>query len=174
VDFRVIFVGVTKSIQNMKYAIRAVKYFIHISILLTIIIAALVALKVVDGGLGNIFRNGYDSIWQLAIMFAVLSGVYPIFGYSKTVASVTGSLEERKQVIIDVMRDKGYVLSKESDGCLKFNMTNLAKRIIRDFEDTVTVKSVFGGFEFEGYRKDVVPLALKLEDRTRETKQAED
>lgn len=158
----------------MKYAIRAIKYFIHISVVLTIIISILIALKIVDGGLGNIFRNGYDSLWQLAIMFAVLSCFYPLFGYAKTVAAIGGSLEERKQDIISFMQEKGYVLSKEEDGCLSFRMTNLTKRIIRDFEDTVTVRGTFGGFEFEGYRKDVVPLSLRLEDRFREKKQTED
>lgn len=155
----------------MKYAVRAIKYFIHITILLAVIITVLVALKIVDGSLEHIFRNGYDSLWQLAIMFGVLSGLYPMFGYARKTAAATGSLDERRQEITAFMQKKGYVLFKEEDGCLKFRMTNLAKRIIRDFEDTVTVTGVFGGFEFEGYRKDIVPLVLGFEDSLAEKKQ---
>ena len=36
---------------------------------------------------------------------------------------------------------------------------------MRDFEDTVSVRSVFGGFEFEGYRKDIIPLIHGFEER---------
>lgn len=151
--------------KDMRYIIRALKYFIHISVLLAIVVAILFALNIVEGGINDVFRNGWDSIWMLALMFLGLSAFYPLLGYAHYTASVAGSLEERKAEICSYMQEKGYVLSKEDGDCLKFRLTSFGKRLMRDFEDTVSVRSVFGGFEFEGYRKDIIPLIHGFEER---------
>ena len=57
----------------MKYLIRAVKYFLYVSILATVMILVLVAAKVIKSDVNLIFRNGYDSLWQIALLFALVS-----------------------------------------------------------------------------------------------------
>lgn len=149
----------------MKYAIRAIKYFIYFSVLLVIILFVLVQIKMVPADIQEIFRNGYDSIWQIALMFAALSAVYPMFGYAKKTASATGSIQERKAEISKYMEDRGYTLASEEEGVLKFQRRNIIQRIFRMLEDTVTISQELGGFEFEGLRRDIVILALGLETR---------
>ena len=91
----------------MRYVIRALKYCIHISVLLAIVVAILFALNIVEGGINDVFRNGWDSIWMLALMFLGLSAFYPLLGYAHYTASVAGSLEERKAEICSYMQEKG-------------------------------------------------------------------
>lgn len=149
----------------MKYAIRAIKYFIYFSVLLVIVIFVLVQIKMVPADIQEIFRNGYDSIWQIALMFAGLSAVYPMFGYAKKSAAATGSIQERKAEIRQYMEDRGYTLASEEEGVLKFQRRNLFQRIFRMLEDTVTITQELGGFEFEGLRRDIVILAIGLETK---------
>ena len=43
----------------MKYIVRALKYFVYISLIVTIILAVLVALKLVSSDINVMFRNGW-------------------------------------------------------------------------------------------------------------------
>ena len=54
----------------MKYFIRAVKYFFYFTILFVIIMAALVFIGVVKADVSLMFRDGYKSLWQIALLFA--------------------------------------------------------------------------------------------------------
>jgi len=154
-----------------KYILRAVKYYVYIMLLLVLMLAVLIALHVIDSDIEKIFRNGYDSLWQIALMFLAMAAIYPTFGYTKKTASATGSLAERKDAIVAFMNEKKYVLSSETAEELKFHRTNLLQRITRTFEDTVTITQDFGGFQFEGVRKDVIGLAYGLETALLEKKE---
>lgn len=146
----------------MKYVVRALKYFVEIVVLLALILGILILLKFVEPDISKMFRSGWESVWMLLAMFALLSAIYPAVGYMKKIAAAGGSLPERREEIIRCMEGKGYVLKSEKDGVLKFRQKSILKRITRVFEG-VTLKGVLGGFELEGYRKDVVPLSLALE-----------
>jgi len=148
----------------MKYAIRAIKYFIYFTVIIVIMFAILIAVHAVESDINELFKNGYDSIWQIALMFAAISAFYPLFGFTKKVAAVNGSLEERRSEIVNYMESRKYVLASDMNGELKFRRANTFQRITRMLEDTVTIKQEFGGFEFEGLRKDVVILAYGLEN----------
>ena len=65
----------------MKYLIRAVKYFFYFAILTTVIVTALVMIGAVEGGIENIFEDGYNSLYKIAIFFAIVAAVYPKFGF---------------------------------------------------------------------------------------------
>lgn len=67
----------------MKYFIRAVKYFFYFTILFVVIMAALVFIGVVKADVSLMFRDGYKSLWQIALLFAFVSAFYPRFGFIK-------------------------------------------------------------------------------------------
>ena len=52
----------------MKYIIRALKYFCYLIVLLAVIILALVLTGFVEADLSKMFVNGYDSLWQIALI----------------------------------------------------------------------------------------------------------
>ena len=59
----------------MRYIVRAVKYFFQLMVILALIIAILVVAKVVDADISKIFVNGYDSLWQIALMMAAFAAI---------------------------------------------------------------------------------------------------
>lgn len=152
----------------MKYALRSVKYFIYICCVTTILIAAMVALKFIDGNVENMFRNGYKSIWMILGIFAVFSAIYPLTGFMKNKVAANGSLEEHKAAIRQYIESKGYVFEKEKDGQLCFRKKGAFSRLTRFFEDRVTVfQDELGCITVEGLRKDVVRLGTGLEGALR-------
>ena len=65
----------------MKYFIRSVKYFFYFAFLTTAIILALVLIGAVEGDINAIFEDGYNTLWKIAIFFAVVAALYPKFGF---------------------------------------------------------------------------------------------
>ena len=72
----------------MKYFIRSVKYFFYLLVILAIIITALVLAGFVEADISKIFINGYDSLWQICLIMAVFSAIYPRVGLSTRPAPV--------------------------------------------------------------------------------------
>lgn len=151
----------------MKYFIRAVKYFFYFSIIVTIIMAALVFFKVIDSNIELMFRNGYDSLWHIALMFAVISAFYPMLGFMKKEALIPGEYKDIRPAIVEYMQEKGYALETENGENLNFRLRNGINRLSRMYEDRISFIRNFSGFQVEGLRKDVVRIVYGLEYKFR-------
>lgn len=152
----------------MQYIRRAVKSFFYFLSILVIILAILVALGMVEANLETMFRNGYDSIWQIAILLLLFAIAYPFFGFMSKETIVPGSYEEIRQGVIDFMDSRGYVLEKEDGENMTFRLRSKVNRMSRMFEDRITLTRSITGFTMEGLRKDVVRLCYGLEDKFRQ------
>ncbi len=97
----------------MKYFIRAVKYFFYFTILFVIIMAALVFIGVVKADVSLMFRDGYKSLWQIALLFAFVSAFYPRFGFIKRSVILKGEYSDLRGGIIEYMEMRGYRLESE-------------------------------------------------------------
>lgn len=151
----------------MKYIIRAVKYFIYITIVLSLVLLVLAKLNFINGDLSTMFINGYDSLWQIGLILLAFSALYPSFGYSKRSVGAAGSPEENRPEVRGAFLDQGYKLSSETDGVMKFVKISQISRALRIWEDTITVTPELGGFVLEGRTKDIVRIATSLEYRFR-------
>lgn len=147
----------------LKYTVRAVKYFFYFSILLVVIMGILVFAHVVDGNIETMFRDGYNSLWQIALMFAAVSSVYPVFGFVKKTAVIPGEYSEIHDGIIRFMEGRGYRLESENNENMTFRSRTFFNRLARMCEDRITMTRVLGGYEVEGMRKDVIRLIYGLE-----------
>lgn len=147
----------------MKYLVRAIKYFIYLMIILTIIIVALILTKMVDSDISKIFVNGYDSLWQIALMMAVFALIYPRMGFCSRLAHFYGSTEELKPEIMRVMTILSYKIEKEEQGRISFIKDSAFSRLIKMYEDRITISSSAAGLEVEGLTKDVVRIISALE-----------
>lgn len=150
----------------MKYFIRAVKYFIYFVFLFAVIMALLVFTGAAQGDISTMFRGGYSALWKIAAVFAVISAIYPSVGFLKKEAMIPGSWEEDKDIILDFMLKRGYVLESEDTGTMSFRKTGVSK-FTRMYEDRIILTAKIGGVDIEGMRKDVVRLAMGLESRFR-------
>lgn len=150
----------------MKYLIRSVKYFFYLAIILTLVILILMKLKLVDSNPEQIFRNGYDSFWQIALMLAAFAAIYPKFGFSRRNARIPGEFGEIRSEVIEHMDLRGYKLEKQEGENMYFRLRSPMQRVTRMLEDRVTMTRSFDGFELEGATKDVVRIVSFLENKS--------
>lgn len=149
----------------MRYIIRAVKYFIYICVIVVIILCALVLFKVVSPDINVMFTHGWKSVELIAAMFATVSAFYPMFGYTKRLATVLGDLSDLRKDVLDYMQGKGYTLESEEDGKMVFRSGSFMRRIIWD--DRITIEKGLGGFNVEGVSREVAKIVSALEYKFR-------
>ena len=150
----------------MRYFIRSVKYFVQLMVILAIIIAVLILAKVVPGDISEIFVNGYNSLWQIALLMAVFAAIYPRFGYIKRQAVVPGDDAEAGSVLTRVMEAHGFIEEPSTGDCRRFRKKSVGDRLTRLWEDRITVTRCLAGFELEGIGRDVTRLVNALRDRS--------
>lgn len=154
----------------MKYALRAVKYFLYITVIFSVVIwvfSCLLNHRLVTNPadvLDNL-KNGLNSVWMILGVFAVVSALYPMMGYMRRKLDFAGSIEDVKPTLLAFMEERGYEFEKETEGMICFRLRNKTSRISRTWEDRVTISQSAYGLEMEGIRKDVARLANALEYR---------
>ena len=151
----------------MKYFIRSVKYFFYYILILIVIMAVLVAAGLVEPDPATMFRNGFKSVGQILLLFAVVAAIYPKVGFCKRKAAVEGEFEDLKDGIKIIMEDRGYRLESENGEKMTFRVASKINAIARMLEDRVTVCAVPDGLEVEGITKDVIRIISNLEYRLR-------
>ena len=152
----------------MKYIIRAVKYFFYFFILLAIMLGILVLAHVTGANnIEELFKDGYNSLVKIAIMFGCISAIYPLFGFQKKDAIVPGEYREIRTSVIEFMESRGYRLESEQEQNLTFRYRSPVNRFFRMFEDRITMTRSISGFEVEGLRKDVIRIVYGLEQKMR-------
>ena len=147
-----------------RYLVRALKQFVYLAVLLTLLVVILVKAGFVEGDLSTMFVNGYDSLWQIALIVAAFAAVYPRIGYSTREVRAPGPDDEVLPVLRSLMEERDYKLAGESaDGQMKFIKRAPFARASRMWEDTVTVSRTLAGLSLEGRTKDIARLGSALE-----------
>ena len=147
----------------MKYIIRSLKYYCYLIIILALIILALVLTGFVEADLSKMFVNGYDSLWQMALIMLAFSLIYPRFGFSKRLAHISGSPEELRPDILRVMETLGYKLETETADSLSFRRRSGLSRALKMGEDRITLSPTAGGYEVAGLTRDLTRVVSMLE-----------
>ena len=106
-------------------------------------------------------------MWQIAIVFALLSALYPSFGFMKKDVIVPGEYNEIRPIVIKAMEERGYSLESEEGENLTFRRNGGLSRLTRMLEDRITLTRDITGFQMEGLRKDVVRLVYAIESKAR-------
>lgn len=147
----------------MRYIIRSLKYFVQISVTMAIILLILMSLNMVSWDVNVAFTSGWRSVGLIAGMFAVVSAVYPMFGYGKRQVLATGDPAQYKDDILAAMDARNYKLAGEGEnGAMYFTLRSPFARMFRLWEDKVTVEPVLGGFSVEGLSRDIARIASSL------------
>ena len=147
----------------MKYIIRALKYFCYLIIFLTLIILALVLTGFVEADLSKMFVNGYDSLWQIALIMLVFALLYPRLGYGTRTAHIFGSPEELRGDVVPVMERLGYRLEKEDGTGWTFRRRSPVSRARKRWEDRITLSVTGAGVKAEGLTRDLARVISALE-----------
>ena len=151
----------------MTYLRRALKYFVQITVILTLILLVLMATGMVSRDISVAFRDGWNSVWCILGAFAAMSLVYPLFGYQKRRIDFAGDPAEVRDDIVEALHARGYVLEGGQDGAMRFHLLSPVNRLARLWEDTITLTPVLGGFEAEGLSRDLVRVVSSIEQKIR-------
>ena len=148
----------------MKYIVRAIKYFCYLILLLAIIIAALVVSGLVEADLSRMFVNGYDSLWQIALIMLAFAALYPRFGFSRRTAHLYGSPEELRADVVAAMERLGYSLEADlPEGGWAFRRRSALSRALKMWEDRITLSPTGAGLDAEGLTRDLGRVVSALE-----------
>lgn len=148
----------------MRYLIRSIKYFFYFCLLFTAIIGILILIGAAEADIDTLFVGGKKSLWQIALLFAVISAIYPKVSYIKRNASIPGSWDEIRGDVKAFMESRHYMLEKEDEGSMSFRHTGFMSRLSRMFEDRIVITPTFGGVILDGHRKDIMRLGTGLEN----------
>lgn len=134
-------------------------------VFLAVILLLLILFGAADWDFSTLFRDGKDSLWKIAVLFAAFAAVYPKIGYTtRTVATQAGE-KEVMDTARTYMKQLGYVLEKESQDTMSFRQESVTARLSRMYEDRITFKAGDGKVCVDGLRKDVVRICGGLEFR---------
>lgn len=151
----------------MRYFVRALKYFIYITILGALIVILFALLQGMSLDMDALFRNGSSDIYKILGIFAVVSAIYPALGYQKRSVSFSKNWTELKPEIIATMQDNRFNLSQESDGRLVFTASGGISRFLRMYEDRITIDVVSdangGTMLLEGHRRNLLRIVYDIE-----------
>jgi len=150
---------------TMKYLVRAAKYFIYLLVILTAVICALVAFKIVDSDISKMFVKGYDSLWQIAAAAAFFSIIYPRFGFTTRKALAPGASEETAPVVKAVMSNLGYELERTEGDNMTFRKRSPVAKTLKMWEDRISFEKTVAGYDVEGLTKDLVRVISAVEAR---------
>lgn len=151
----------------MKYLVRAVKYFFYFTFLFVVIMVVLVFIGAAKPDVSLMFRDGYKSLWQIALLFALVSAFYPKFGFIKRSAVINGEYSDIRGGIIEYMEARGYRLESEDGENLTFRLRSKFSALFKMFEDRISLTREPGGFEVEGLTKEVVRIVGGMEYKFR-------
>lgn len=147
----------------MRYAVRAIKYFVAFVVLYL----AVTWLSLRASGLDVSVRDSVLATMRtprgiaLAVAVALLSAAYPKFGF--ITRRVEASTEEDRERIVTAFETSGFGLAAEEDGAMIFRAGNLLRRLLLLFEDEVRVEQYGQWVEITGIRRAVARAAYRLE-----------
>lgn len=147
----------------MKYLIRSIKYFFYFAALTTAIIFVLVFIGAVEGNIENIFEDGYNSLWKIAIFFAIVAAVYPKFGFVTRKLETEADWDTVRSTAAAYFQEKPFKLESETADTMNFRRRDIISRITKMGEDRITLRRTDAGYVLEGLRKDVFLYATGLE-----------
>ncbi len=149
----------------MKYLIRSIKYFFYFAFLMTAIVLALVLIGAVEGNINEIFEDGWNSIWKIAVFFVLVAAVYPKFAFISRRLDINADWDTVRHEAANYFRERGISVETEEADRITFRRTGLGKRIAKMGEDRITLSRDAEGYTLDGLRKDVILFTTALEYR---------
>ena len=148
----------------MRYTIRAVKYFLSMAVIVTLILICLTYYATGSFDISKSLDNGWRSVIYIGLILAVFSAVYPAFGYRQRPLDIRGEREEIAGIIRGYMDARGYRPEKERpDGLLTFRHRSPLVRFFRVWEDRITFTPTHSGYSIEGLNRDIVRMISGIE-----------
>lgn len=146
----------------MKYFIRAAKYLIYFAVLFSIIVLIVFYTSSKPEGITvfDLFKEG--SGYKILGFFIVFSAIYPLLGFSRKQIYVSNFAEKEKE-IIELLQNGNYIIETQTPTTLTFRLRNKFLRLMRMYEDRITIDFSENPVIIEGFRKDVLRFSRGIE-----------
>ena len=95
----------------MTYIRRAVKYLIQLTLIFIVLIGILMLAGMIPKDVALAFRKGWESIFFILGLFAVMAAVYPFFGYGKRNIRAAGEPAEHWAAIGEALEGRAVFCS---------------------------------------------------------------
>lgn len=146
----------------MKYLVRAIKYFFYFAILTSLILFVLVYLDMAEADIEKNFEGGYSAFWKIGLFFAAVAAVYPKLAFINRKLYIDPATDITPAVI-SYMRERRYELESQNEATMTFRLKGFGSRLIKMYEDRITITRTIDGYYMEGLRKDVLRYASGIE-----------
>lgn len=148
----------------MKYLRRALKYLVQLSFIFVMLMTILMLSGFVSRDVAVAFRDGWTSVLYIFGLFAVMSAVYPFFGYGKRTIRAEGDPQTLWPAVEEALSERSYRKAGElPDGSRRYVLTSGVNRAARLWEDAVTLTPVLGGFQAEGLTRDLARVVMSID-----------
>ncbi len=151
----------------MKYLIRSVKYFFRFVLLLAVILLVLIMIGAAEGGIDDIFEEGYYSLLKIAGLFAVIAAAYPKVAFIRRMVLVEDDWETVKNSVTAYLEKHRYSIETDDGHTITYRLTSTKERMSQMWEDRITLSKddeEEGLYVLEGPRKAVWPCATEVEE----------
>ena len=147
----------------MRYFLRAVKYFIQMSVILALVIGILMVSGMVDKDINKAFSQGWTSVGWIALMLGGFSALYPMLGYRKRTLDASKAGEDPLAKVQEALEERGYRLERQENNQATFRSQSVYNRITRLGEDRITATLEGGTLTLEGLARDLARITLSVE-----------
>lgn len=151
-----------------KHLIRSVKYFFYIAVFFSLLVSIMFYTSEVPEGttVFDLFKEG--SWWKILLFFVSFAAVYPFVGYQKKQIYSAENLSTKKQEIIRLFENANFVLESDNGKTMVFRLRNKFLRLIRTYEDAITIEYAETPATISGLRKDTLRFSRSIEYLMRE------
>ena len=150
----------------MTYFRRAFKYLIQLTFIFIVLIGILMLAGMIPADVAAAFKKGWESVFFILALFAVMAAIYPFFGYGKRNIRAAGDPAEYWDAIDQAMEGRGYVKASDTeDGGRKYHLKSGIARVARLWEDSITITPQLGGFQAEGLQRDLARVVMSIDHK---------
>ncbi len=126
-----------------KYLTRAIKYFIFLMVIVTLVVVLMILFGFVGTDINSIFRGGYNSVWQIALIFLAVALIYPRIGFgSRTFTIRAKDWDEARGNVFLCMGEHSYKLESDNGKTLTFRKKFIFSKLAKFLEDRITIERV--------------------------------
>lgn len=151
-----------------KHLIRSVKYFFYIAVFFSLLVSIMFYTSDVPERttVFDLFKEG--SWWKILLFFVSFAAVYPFVGYQKKQIYSAENLATKKQEIIRLFENANFILESDNGKTMVFRLRNKFLRLIRTYEDAITLEYSETPATISGLRKDTLRFSRSIEYLMRE------
>lgn len=146
----------------MKYFVRALKYFLRLSVVCVVIIFVMHITEMSNYNTEEMLfvLTKTSQGWFLIGVTILASALYPLFGFRTR--SIKYSIEKNRQQVLNALLSEGFVVKSETNSEMCFQAKSPMKRLMLMYEDEIKVTQSNENIDISGIGRVVVRVENRI------------